>query len=109
MEIASTWAEKRTILRKTSKVGTFVWKSMQELRHNEVLLALEARVQNCCGLAQASAKGLRMIMETMTFGNHFISFEEAFHLYSSYFTSNTDEVAFRDKLLHQERGLNVRA
>ena len=76
MEIASTWAEKITILRKTSKVGTFVWKSMQELRHNEVLLALEARVQNCCGLAQASAKGLRMIMERMTFGNYFISFEE---------------------------------
>ena len=72
-----------------------------------MLLALEARVQNCCGLAQASAKGLRMITETMTFGNHFISFEEAFHLYSSYFASNADEVAFRDKLLHQERGLNV--
>ena len=48
-----------------------------------------------------------MIMETMTFGNHFITFEEAFHLYSSYFVSNTDEVAFRDKLLHQELGLNV--
>ena len=48
-----------------------------------------------------------MIMETMTFGNHFITYEEAFHLYSSYFVSNTDEVAFREKLLHQELGLNV--
>ena len=107
MEIATTWAEKRTMLRNISKVGTFVRKSVQELCHDEVLLALEARVQNCRGLAQASAKGLRMIMETMTFGNHFITFEEAFHLYSSYFVSNTDEVAFRDKLLHQELGLNV--
>ena len=107
MEIATTWAEKRTMLRNISNVGTFVRKSMQELCHDEVLLALEARVQNCRGLAQASAKGLRMIMETMTFGNHFITFEEAFHLYSSYFVSNTDEVAFRDKLLHQELGLNL--
>ena len=95
------------MLQNISKVGTFVRKSMQELCHDEVLLALEARVQNCRGLAQASAKGLRMIMETMTFGNHFITFEEAFHLYSSYFVSNTDEVAFRDKLLHLELGLNV--
>ena len=54
---------------------------MQELCHDEVLLALEARVQNCRGLAQASAKGLRMIMETMTFGNYFITFEEAFDLF----------------------------
>ena len=48
-----------------------------------------------------------MIMETITFGNHFITFEEAFHVYSWYFVSNTDEVVFRDKLLHQELGLNV--
>ena len=68
MEIATTWAEKRTMLRKISKVGTFVRKSMQELCHDEVLLALEARVQNCRGLTQASAKGLRMIMEMMTLG-----------------------------------------
>ena len=81
MEIARTWAEKRTMLKNISKVGTFVRKSMQELCHDEVLLALEARVQNCRGLAQASAKGLRMIMETTTFGNHFMTFEEAFHLY----------------------------
>ena len=51
MEIATTWAEKRTMLRNISKVGTFVRKSMQELCHDEVLLALEARVQNCRGLA----------------------------------------------------------
>ena len=85
MEIATTWAEKRTMLRNISKVGTFVRKSMHELCHDEVLLALEARVQNCRGLAQASAKGLRTIMETMTFGNHFITLREAFHLYSLLF------------------------
>ena len=81
MEIARTWAEKRTMLKNISKMGTFVRKSMQELCHDEVLLALEARVQNCRGLAQASTKCLRMIMETTTFGNHFMTFEEAFHLY----------------------------
>ena len=52
MEIARTWAEKRTMLKNISKVGIFVRKSMQELCHDEVLLALEARVQNCRGLAQ---------------------------------------------------------
>ena len=35
MEIATTWAEKRTMLRNISKVGTFVQRSMQELCHDE--------------------------------------------------------------------------
>ena len=30
MEVATTWAEKRTMLRNISNVGTFVRKSMQE-------------------------------------------------------------------------------
>ena len=41
IEIASMWAERTSIFRRTSKVGSFVQKSsMQQMRHNEVSLAL---------------------------------------------------------------------
>ena len=34
-------------------------------------------------------------------------FNEAFHIYGSFFETNKDEEAFRDILLHPETGLNV--
>ena len=69
-----------------------------------VLLKPETSIQNCKGRSQASAQGLRAIMEIMLYGSHF---KEAFHIYSSFFKANKDEEAFRDILLHPETGLNV--
>ena len=44
-------------------------------------------------------------MGTVVYGFHVMLFEEAFHVYSSFF--ETHEEAFRDLLLHSETGLNV--
>ena len=81
--------------------------SLQRLNHDNELLKLETTIQNCKGHARASAQGLRAIMETLVYGSHFMLFEEASHIYSSFFETHIDEEAFRDLLLHPETDLNA--
>jgi len=73
-----SWAQRRSNLREKSMVGKFVRNSLQTLSHNDVLLKLKTSIQNCKGHAQASAQGLRAIMETMLYGSHFMLFKKHF-------------------------------
>ena len=52
---SNAWRGKSARIREETKVGRFIRKSLQVLNHEDVLLALEARVQNTSGLRSGLA------------------------------------------------------
>jgi hypothetical protein len=53
------------------------------------------------------ALGLRSVQEVLMHSSGYLPFDEAYHIYSSFFACDPDRHAFRDKLLDPFYGLNV--
>ena len=53
------------------------------------------------------AQGLKSVQETLMYGKGYLPFDEAYHIYSSFFVCDPDKQAFRDKLLEPVHGLNI--
>lgn len=104
------WQEKRSDVREKSSKGKYVRSSLQPLtENNDVLLMLESFVKVSKEGTQKKnvARGLRSVQEILMYGCGFLPFEEAFHLFSSFFVCSPDRQAFRDKLLDPVYGLSV--
>ena len=53
------------------------------------------------------AQGLKSVQETLMYGKGYLPFDEAYHIYSSFFVCDPHKQAFRDKLLEPVHGLNI--
>jgi hypothetical protein len=90
------------------KKGKFIISSLQSLDEKDSLLRLDYLIMQHEDCQKGNmARAMKTVQEHLMYGDGYLLFDEAYHLFVSFFEFSPNKLVFRDKLLDAYYGLNV--